>query len=196
MRSLCYVNPGRKRRIFYKNTMKVLKTFMVFLITEPKKIILTFVVILKDNKMDIFVGSLPFKIKSDQLRALFEVHGEVESVKIIMDKITRQNKGFAFVVMPNHHEAALAIKEMNGKEIMGRTIIVTKSEEKEPESKRKKFGKGGTNFKGNFGTKEDKPFAGKSGFSRPGGGSTRGANAGLNRGTRGSGNGGGGRRGR
>ncbi len=42
--------------------------------------------------MDIFVGSLPFKIKSDQLRALFEEHGEVESVKIIMDKITRQNK--------------------------------------------------------------------------------------------------------
>ena len=133
--------------------------------------------------MDIFVGSLPFKIKSDVLKALFEEHGEVESVKIIMDKITRQNKGFAFVVMPNHHEAAAAIKALNGKEIMGRTIIVTVSEEKKPESKRKNFGKGGTNFKGNFGN-EQKAFAGKSGFSRPGnntGNSTRGGARGNSR---------------
>ena len=115
--------------------------------------------------MDIFVGSLPFKIKSDQLRALFEEHGEVESVKIIMDKITRQNKGFGFVVMPNHHEAKIAIDALNGKELMGRTIIVTLSEEKEPEGKKKKFGKGGTNFKGNF-DKSTKEFPGKSGFQR------------------------------
>jgi RNA recognition motif-containing protein len=113
--------------------------------------------------MDIFVGSLPFKIKSDQLKALFEEFGEVESVKIIMDKITRQNKGFGFVVMPNHHEAKLAIDALNGKEIMGRTIIVTVSEEKEPDNKKKKFGKGGTNFKGDF-DKAKKEFPGKSGF--------------------------------
>ena len=121
--------------------------------------------------MDIFAGSLPFKIKSDQLRALFEEFGEVESVKIIMDKITRQNKGFGFVVMPNHHEAKLAIDALNGKEIMGRTIIVTVSEEKEPDNKKKRFGKGGTNFKGDF-DKAKKEFPGKSGFQR---GSTRGA---------------------
>lgn len=121
--------------------------------------------------MDIFVGSLPFKIKSDQLKALFEAHGEVESVKIIMDKITRQNKGFGFVVMPNHHEAQLAIDALNGKEIMGRVITVTVSEEKEPENKRKKFGKGGTNLKGSF-DKSTKEFPGKSGFQRS---SSRGA---------------------
>ena len=130
--------------------------------------------------MDIFVGSLPFKIKSDQLRALFEAHGEVESVKIVMDKITRQNKGFAFVVMPNHHEAKMAIDALNGKELMGRTIIVTVSEEKKPEPKHKNFGKGGTNFKGNFG--EQKPFAGKSGFNRGGNNASK-----SNRGTRGGG---------
>lgn len=122
--------------------------------------------------MDIFAGSLPFKIKSDQLRALFEEFGEVESVKIIIDKITRQNKGFGFVVMPNHHEAKLAIEALNGKEVMGRMIIVSVSEESEPQNKRKKnFGKGGTNFKGDF-DKAKKEFPGKSGFQRS---STRGA---------------------
>jgi RNA recognition motif-containing protein len=115
--------------------------------------------------MDIFVGSLPFKIKSDQLKALFEEYGEVESVKIIIDKITRQNKGFGFVIMPNHHEAKNAIDALDGKEIMGRTIIVTVSEEKKPEPKKKKFGKGGTNFKGDF-DKTKKEFPGKSGFQK------------------------------
>ncbi len=115
--------------------------------------------------MDIFVGSIPFKMKSDQLRALFEPHGEIESVKIIMDKITRQNKGFGFVVMPNVHEANAAIKELNGKTVGDRTIIVSKSEEKEPEGKRKRFGKGGTNFKGDF-DKTKKEFPGKSGIQR------------------------------
>lgn len=129
--------------------------------------------------MDIFVGSLPFKIKSDQLKALFEEFGEVESVKIIIDKITRQNKGFGFVVMPNHHEAKLAIEALDGKEIMGRTIIVSVSEEKKPEPKRKKnFGKGGTNFRGDF-DKAKKEFPGKSGFQR---GSSRGASRGGGRG--------------
>ncbi len=136
--------------------------------------------------MDIFVGSLPFKIKSDQLKALFEAFGEVESVKIIMDKITRQNKGFGFVVMPNHHEAKLAIDALNGKEIMGRTVTVTVSEEKQPESKRRNFGKGGTNFKGNFGN-EQKPFAGKSGFNR-GGRNASSSNKGTRGGSRGTGN--------
>lgn len=122
--------------------------------------------------MDIFVGSIPFKMKSDELRALFEPHGEVESVKIIIDKITRQNKGFGFVVMPNVHEATAAIKELNGKEISGRTIIVSKSEaKKETAGKRKNFGKGGSNFKGDFDNAK-KEFPGKSGFQRA---STRGA---------------------
>lgn len=118
--------------------------------------------------MDIFVGSLPFKIKEKELKELFEQFGEVESVKIIIDKITRQNKGFGFVVMPNDAEANKAINALDGTEVMGRLIIVSRSEEKKPEPKRKKnFGKGGTNFKGDF-DKAKKDFPGKSGFQRGG----------------------------
>lgn len=126
----------------------------------------------KIKAMDIFVGSLPFKMKDKGLKELFEPYGEVESVKIIIDKATRQNKGFGFVVMPNDAEANKAINELDGKEIMGRTIIVSKSEEKKPEPKRRKnFGKGGTNLKGDF-DKAKKDFPGKSGFQKS---STRGA---------------------
>ena len=80
--------------------------------------------------MDIFVGSLPFKLKEKDLIELFEKFGTVESAKIVIDKITRQNKGFGFVVMPDDKEALAAIKALDKSELMGRTIEVSKSEKK------------------------------------------------------------------
>jgi RNA recognition motif-containing protein len=86
--------------------------------------------------MDIFVGSLPFKLKENQLRAIFEKYGQVNSVRIINDKITRQNKGFGFIEMPDIDQAKHAIKELNGSEVDGRKIVVNKSEKKEEDLKK------------------------------------------------------------
>ncbi|MBK9328357.1 MAG: RNA-binding protein [Sphingobacteriales bacterium] len=101
--------------------------------------------------MDIYAGSIPFKIKEKELNEIFSQFGEVASVKIILDNITRQNKGFAFIVMPNDEEALLAIKALDGTELMGRKIMVSVSEEKKMSGvKKKNWGKGGTNLKGSF----------------------------------------------
>lgn len=78
--------------------------------------------------MDIYVGSLPFKMKEEDLRETFEEFGEVNSAKIIMDKMTRQSKGFGFVEMPNEAEAKEAIEKLHGREIMGRELIVNESQ--------------------------------------------------------------------
>mgnify|MGYP000654585334 CR=1 FL=1 len=72
--------------------------------------------------MDIFVGSLPFKLKESELKEFFEQFGEVTSAKIIINKATRLSKGFGFVVMPNDKEAHEAIKKANGAELLGRKI--------------------------------------------------------------------------
>lgn len=80
--------------------------------------------------MDIFVGSLPFKLKENELREIFEKFGEVASVKIIINKATRQSKGFGFVEMPDEKQAINAIESLNGSEVMGRTIVVSRSEER------------------------------------------------------------------
>lgn len=85
--------------------------------------------------MDIFVGSLPFKLKEDELKSLFEAYGEVESVKIIIDKQTRQNKGFGFVIMPNDEQARQAIANINGSEVMGRTIVANTAQPKSEQPK-------------------------------------------------------------
>ncbi len=85
--------------------------------------------------MDIFVGSLPFKLKEQELQVLFEAYGEVESAKIIIDKQTRQNKGFGFVVMPNEEQARQAIAHINGSEVMGRTIVANTAQPKSEQPK-------------------------------------------------------------
>lgn len=81
--------------------------------------------------MDIFVGSLSFKLKESELREAFEKYGEVSSAKIIIDKITRQSKGFGFVEMPDDEQAKLAISELNGAEMYGRPLVVNESQKKE-----------------------------------------------------------------
>lgn len=78
--------------------------------------------------MDIYVGSLPFKMKEDELRELFENYGEVSSAKIIIDKMTRQSKGFGFVEMPDETQAKEAIANLHGQEVMGRALIVNESQ--------------------------------------------------------------------
>ena len=83
--------------------------------------------------MNIFVGSLPFKIEESELQEIFEEYGEVTSVKIITDRATGRSKGFGFVEMTNDEEAKKAIEELNNAEIEGRTIVVNKAEEKKEE---------------------------------------------------------------
>jgi len=80
--------------------------------------------------MNIFVANLSFKMRDDQLRKVFEPHGEVESARIITDRNSGRSRGYGFVVMPNDTEAANAIKELNDMEVEGRKLIVKESEER------------------------------------------------------------------
>ncbi len=84
--------------------------------------------------MDIFVGSLSFKLKESELREAFEKYGKVSSAKIIIDKITRQSKGFGFVEMPDETEARAAINALNGADMYGRPLVVNESQKREPRS--------------------------------------------------------------
>jgi cold-inducible RNA-binding protein len=72
----------------------------------------------------LFVGSLAYSINDDELKQLFEGHGEVVSAKVIIDRDTNRSKGFGFVELNSEEEAQAAIKDLNGREVSGRTIIV------------------------------------------------------------------------
>jgi len=111
--------------------------------------------------MNIFVGSLPFKIEEGDLQTIFEEYGEVTSVRIITDKFSGRSKGFGFIDMPNDEDAKKAIEHLNGAELEGRTIVVNESEERKP----REGGSGGFNRGGGSGFNR----GGGSGYNRGGG---------------------------
>ena len=62
---------------------------------------------------NVFVGNLDHAATSDQLRALFEPFGTVETVTVVMDRDTGRGRGFAFVEMTSDSEAETAITALN-----------------------------------------------------------------------------------
>ena len=77
--------------------------------------------------MKIFVAKLAFKTTAEDLRALFEQFGEVESCKVSMDNETGRSKCYGFVEMPNDAEAYKAIVETDETVFMGNELQVKKS---------------------------------------------------------------------
>ena len=90
----------------------------------------------------IYVGNLPFTATEDEVKALFERHGKVESVKLINDRETGRPRGFAFVDMAAG-EAQSAIQQTNGFQMGGRPLRVNEAQERAPRSKPASGGGGG-----------------------------------------------------
>ena len=90
----------------------------------------------------IYVGNLPFNATEQDLRALFESHGAVESVKLINDRETGRPRGFAFVDM-GAGDAPNAIQQTNGFQMGGRPLRVNEAQERAPRSKPPGGGGGG-----------------------------------------------------
>ena len=77
----------------------------------------------------IYVGNLPFNATEQDVKALFERHGKVESVKLINDRETGKPRGFGFVDMPQA-EAQTVIQALNGFQMNGRPLRVNEAQER------------------------------------------------------------------
>lgn len=93
--------------------------------------------------MNIFIGSLPFSIKENELEQLFANYGAVESARIITDRYSGRSKGYGFIEMPDAEAAKKAIEELNGSELAGRTIVVNEANEKPAGERRDNNQRGG-----------------------------------------------------
>ncbi|MBI2376983.1 MAG: RNA-binding protein [Deltaproteobacteria bacterium] len=123
----------------------------------------------------LYVGNLSYKITESELRDIFAESGDVTDVKVVLDRETGRPRGFAFVEMASDADAGKAIENLNGREVMGRTMNVSEARERE------RGGGGG---------------GGGGGFRRGpggGGGGDRGMDRGMDRGGGGGDRGGGGR---
>ncbi len=77
--------------------------------------------------MKLYVGNLSYETSEEELTQLFAPIGKVESVKIITDRYSGISKGFGFVEMSSRPEGELAIKDLNGKTLHNRTIVVNEA---------------------------------------------------------------------
>lgn len=84
--------------------------------------------------MKLYVGGLAYSVTEQELEALFAEQGAVTSVAIIKDRDSGQSKGFGFVEMADVKEGQNAVKELNGKELSGRAIMVNEARPKEDRS--------------------------------------------------------------
>ena len=73
----------------------------------------------------LYVGNLPYSTTQETLNDLFSPFGTVVSTVVIVDKMSGRSKGFGFVELEDEDAAQSAISEMNGKEIDGRSIVVS-----------------------------------------------------------------------
>ena len=80
--------------------------------------------------MNIYVGNLSPQTTDDDLRQAFAAYGQVDSAAVIKEKFTGESRGFGFVEMPSKNEAQNAIDELDGKDLMGRTLTVNEARPK------------------------------------------------------------------
>lgn len=76
----------------------------------------------------LYIGNLPFTTTEDELRSLFQRHGSVDSVAVIMDRETGRPRGFAFVEMSEPSSAQDAIRALDGTALGGRNIKVNEAQ--------------------------------------------------------------------
>jgi RNA recognition motif-containing protein len=93
--------------------------------------------------MKMYVGNLSFETTENDLQDLFEQHGTVNEVHLMMDRFTAKSRGFAFVTMNDNAQASAAMSALNGREVNGRTLTVNEARPREERSRPRSNNSGG-----------------------------------------------------
>ena len=76
----------------------------------------------------LFIGNLPYQASEAELQDFFSQAGvHADSVQIIRDKFTGQARGFGFAEFSDDGAADRAVQSCNGKEFMGRALVVNEA---------------------------------------------------------------------
>ena len=86
--------------------------------------------------MNIYVGNLPYSVKSEELREAFAPYGTVTSAEVIFDRRTKRSRGYGFVEMADDEAGRKAIAALNGSDFQGRELRVDESQPREQKIER------------------------------------------------------------
>ena len=110
----------------------------------------------------LFVGNLSYGTTSQDLESHFRQIGETTSAQVITDRESGRSRGFGFVEMASSEDAQRAVRELDGKELQGRSINVSEARERAP----REGGGGGGRGRGGFGGGGGGGFGGGGGGGR------------------------------
>lgn len=128
----------------------------------------------------LYVGNLSFKATEEQVAALFaEIGVQPDSLTLLRDRFTGQPRGFGFAEIRDDAEAEKVIAALNGKDFLGRALVVN-----EARPQREGGGGGGGGGRGGHGGGGG---GGRGGHGGGGGGGGRGGGGGGGRGGYGGG---------
>lgn len=78
--------------------------------------------------MRLYVGNVPYQATEADLERLFSDAGViVDNVNLIRDRESGQSRGFAFVEIENEDDARRAIRACDGKDFLGRNLVVNEA---------------------------------------------------------------------
>ncbi len=99
----------------------------------------------------LYVGNLPYQASEGDLQDWFAQAGiTVANVNLIRDRFSGEPRGFGFVEIGNDDEAQRAIQSLNGKDFLGRTLVVNEARPR-PEGRGGGGGGGGGGGRGRRG---------------------------------------------
>lgn len=75
----------------------------------------------------LYVGNLPPAVSEADLRGLFSQAGTVTEVTLVLDPVSGQSRGYAFVTMATPEFAAAALRDFHSYDLAGRLITVTEA---------------------------------------------------------------------
>lgn len=78
--------------------------------------------------MKLYVGNLPYQANESDLESWFSQAGvSIDSVNVMRDRFSGEARGFGFVEISDDEDAARAISTCNGKELLGRALVVNEA---------------------------------------------------------------------
>ncbi|KAJ8727649.1 hypothetical protein PYW07_001768 [Mythimna separata] len=77
----------------------------------------------------VFVGGLPYDLTEGDIICVFSQYGEIVNINLVRDKATGKSRGFSFICYEDQRSTILAVDNLNGTKILGRTVRVDHCEQ-------------------------------------------------------------------
>jgi RNA recognition motif-containing protein len=105
-----------------------------------------------NEEKKIYVGNLEYSVNEDELKQIMSEKGLTpKDVKVIKDKATGRSKGFGFAEFETDEQVEAAITTLEGVDLKGRQLKVSKARKMEPRSNSYDRNGGGGGFGGGMG---------------------------------------------